>query len=177
MREASLQASRNGPCTVAGRRGQHERGASEGQSPRPSEGRASIQGSHGRGSRKNWKGNGAVEKTCPWNLPLSWGVGVVIARESQVTLERSKRAAGEQAGHGLESEVLACPANARAPLSLKPGKESPGDPRNHARAQDQLCLPAWPPRRAQGPSSRRTGSLRQRPGHPRPGGQRGGWGG
>ena len=144
MREASLQASRNGPCTVAGRRGQHERGASEGQSPRPSEGRASIQGSHGRGSRKNWKGNGAVEKTCPWNLPLSWGVGVVIARESQVTLERSKRAAGEQAGHGLESEVLACPANARAPLSLKPGKESPGDPRNHARARTSCASQPGP---------------------------------
>lgn len=64
-----------------------------------------------------------------------------------------------------------------AAQSLKPGKESPGDPRNHARAQDQLCLPAWPPRRAQGPSSRRTGSLRQRPGHPGPGGQSGGWGG
>ena len=118
MREASLQASRNGPCTVAGRRGQHDRGASEGQWPRPSEGRASIQGSHGRGSRKNWKGNGAVQKTCPWNLPLSWGVGVVTASGSQITPERSKRAAGEQAGHGLASEVLACPANACALLRV-----------------------------------------------------------
>ena len=118
MREASPQASRNGPCTVAGRRGQHDRGASEGQWPRPSEGRASIQGSHGRGSRKNWKGSGAVQKTCPWNLPLSWGVGVVTASGSQITPERSKRAAGEQAGHGLASEVLACPANACALLRV-----------------------------------------------------------
>ena len=140
MREANLQASRNGPCPVVGSGVSPTVGPRK-VSDRAWEGRASIQGSHGWGSRKTRRESRQFRQPALGR----WAGGAVAGNWGGVTPERSKKAAGEQAGQGLASRCWLVRQTHAHCSESEAGKGKAGRPRNHVRAQDSCASQPGPP--------------------------------
>lgn len=123
MREANLQASRNGPCPVVGS------GVSTAVGPRKVsdrawEGRASIQGSHGWGSRKTRRESRQFRQPALGR----WAGGRWLVTEVGSPQRGARRQLGSKLGRGWRAGAGQPGKRMRTAQSLKPGKERLADP-------------------------------------------------
>ena len=92
---------------------------------------------------ESWKGNGAIQKTCPWTLSCGRGGGN-SERGHRSPRRGARGQLGSKLGKGWRARCwLVWQTHVRCSES-ETGKGKSGRPQKPRQSPGQPCLPAWP---------------------------------